>query len=285
MPRPLLLWLFGALSSIVVAGCASEQEQARERALLRALDTIRRETTVLESRIARPAQEERTASGALERIQRLITQFRLYRKVPEIPALDLLDHDLTIYSRAFGFDLQDFQAVPRNASRRTLPDTLAPDDDFAYRPDDLRDLVDVSFRLPRPDEGALGRWFHMLGSIGRLLLLTEIRPTPTGFIVRAEAYYFVESRPPRLERRPLSVETVLGGPEIRPALRRDPSRRADRRVREIEVSIERINRALPAYNRSLVSLAQARLLEARFAFFAERTFAVEDLALTTLTRH
>jgi len=290
---PVLALCLVALST---AGCAAlllacgddgndPPPDPREEALLTRLRRARDEVATFEASAHAQVKNTRSHAEAVEKARRVFDGLQVPKRIPDEPDEASIREVLSAAAAEARLRLSDLSIAPRPREARSLPTEVATGAEFRYRPDDLREILEIRFSAAPPQIERLEALDRSLNGpeLQRFVMLTEARATPEGFEVVAQAMRFLPVTPPRLVAiAPEETEVLASVGEELDELRDRPAVR--RELEGLRADLARASAAATEANVALRPIPEANLTVARTAILQRAASTVEGRQLADILR-
>jgi hypothetical protein len=252
------------------------QASAEERALVAELRRAIAEVAAFDASARAQRENRESHREALQKARRVFDGLQVGTRIPSERDDASIVQTLEATARTARLRVRDVAIAPEPRDARTLPAEVAADEPFRFRPDDIREVLHVRFRVEPADIARLTEFDAALAGPEpqRFIVLERASATRAGFDVLAKAFCFVDVTPPRVVARPPDLTAILGRPSIAPRLERLREVPAvGRELVRLRERIERAQSAVVEANASLVPIGEANLWVARTAIL-ERAAAL-----------
>ncbi|MFW5921380.1 MAG: hypothetical protein ACOCUS_06025 [Polyangiales bacterium] len=295
---PLLAALLATISASIAAGVVgcgdggagssgAQGSDTGEQELLRELRRARDEVAGFSASARAQVKNTRSHRETLSKAKRIFEGLAVGKRIPNERDEGSIHDALSKAADKAEMDVHEVSIEAKPRDERDLPDRTVAPKEMDYRPDDLREVLEVTFRLTPADIGRLERFDRALmgAEPRRLVALRSAKATPQGFEVRAEAFRFVEVDPPEVVAQAPTEDEVLGTEQVQrllPKLRDRPA--VDEELEGLRADLEEAKELAEDATEALDPIGEANLVVARTEVLQRQVEELEDREVADILR-
>lgn len=271
------------LLTVLVVGCQPDRvavpQEPEEQ--IEALRVLKRAMVLELSANEAIALNRGSNEESIRKLQRQFEGLRVYERIPL--ASSATTQSLTLQLLASGpparVAIERIALSERPTQRRALPETTLGA--FDWKPEDLRTVTSVSFRVTTLSAAGLLRWYAQLPeNLPRLLYVRAVKEMPGGFDVSGEVYAFIE--PERIPKHVVVVPALAARMDDVGLRLETVGAKTTATLSECARLQARLESRLPEVHAALEPLTRSHLQSARWKIFERLVRRVSKQSMNRL---